>query len=289
MSSSFTGGSRHGEPVTKSRGWSWLYEAYFKSFHLNPYLLASLLHENGQKSFQLQGASPCWRPAGPLLLDLAGGSAARPPVIGSSSTLIVVRSVRSPRQILDPPIFLLGRHSPATHWQQRRWTAASLRTQWRSHVAAASYTKSSPAIHHLLKDTSNSAIEWSLCPGYSTTQVWKLDEKWRTFVAGTPGCLWQCVTVHHPAAGSTCITGILYEYRVADCQRAKNVLTVIWTVHVGSIYAILAHSWYTDGNYDSALNSPLRHVTMQEQNASSVSLKSCPRVIFTRNIGKRCG
>jgi len=31
----------------------------FKWFHLNPYLLALLLYENGQKAFSFKGASPC--------------------------------------------------------------------------------------------------------------------------------------------------------------------------------------------------------------------------------------
>jgi len=81
-------------------------------------------------------------------------------------------------------------------------------------------------------------------------------------VAGTPGCSWQCVkcvTARRPATRSTCSAGILYEYRVADRHRARADSNMHCSIYDDA--ANLAHSRYADKNYDSALNSSLRHVT----------------------------
>jgi len=98
------------------------------------------------------------------------------------------------------------------------------------------------------------------------------------------------VTARRPTAGSTCSAAILYERRVVDRQRAgaesravilgncilvlRVLVLKVWVldtaladsnVHCSACNdddAILAHSRYADGNYDSALNSSLHRASI---------------------------
>jgi len=53
---------------------------------------------------------------------------------------------------------------------------------------------------------------------------------------------------------SCCGVHICYEYRVADYRRARADSNMHSSPWLDDGYAILAHSRYADGNYDSALN-----------------------------------
>ena len=77
--------------------------------HGGKFLLKSLtfghfLYKNVRKAFSFRGRSPL-TPTGALPLDLAGGSAPRPPFRLALRSLAMVRP---PWQILDPPLQLIG-------------------------------------------------------------------------------------------------------------------------------------------------------------------------------------
>jgi len=130
----------------------------------------------------------------------------------------------------------------------------------------SSSTKVSRRRHgrHPLKDTANGVIDWFYMPAVEAT----CSENLTYSQVYTGVFLAACaVLLQGPRVALTSCT------KVGQKTVTEHLLSIHCSPWLDDGDAILARSWYADWNYDSALNSSLRHVGMHERYASSVWLK----------------